>query len=272
MRYGSALLATAALMLWGCGGDDASPPPITSPSPPPAPAPTPTPSPTPTPTPTPTPVTGTLDFTFAQDEDGFIPEISEYSPDTEFSTFEFRAEIDAVPNIGGNGYRIQSINRSDDVFMFLWKPVTGLTPNQRYRVDSTVRFAANVPLGCFGIGGSPSGVVIQAGASPVEPMLVVSTDPGDAGNLVPNFEHGVQNTEDGSPFTLGVIGQNIPGARCDGSGPYQVKELATDPDNAPVLTTDSEGRLWAFMGTDSPFEGLTVIYWLSGSFAFTPVQ
>ena len=254
-------LALAMLMLTGCGTDEAAPPPIGGPGP------------TPTPTPAPTPVTGKLDFDFANGEDGFTPVFSEYDIGADLSIYEFEADIETVPGRGETGYRMYSINRSDDVFMFLWKPVTGLTPNQQYRIEAVVRFAASVPPNCFGIGGSPSAVVIQAGASPVEPELAPGTEPGSEGVMVPNFEHGVQNTVDGSPFTLGVIAQDIPGAACGGvNNPFRIKELSTDPDNAPVVSSDDQGRLWAFMGTDSPWEGDTEIYWLSGSFDFIPVD
>ncbi|MEE4199767.1 hypothetical protein [Erythrobacter sp.] len=266
MRTHIFLLAAATVALGGCGSDETRPPPIVGP----APTPSPTSTPTPSPTPSPSPITAELDFDFSQGEDGFTPVFSEYPEDADLDIYEFDAGIETVPGLGVQGFRMFSVNRSDDVFMFLWKPIDGLIPLQEYRVEATVRFAANVPPGCVGAGGSPGGVVIQAGASPVEPMLEVSTDPGNAGLLVPNFEHGTQNADDGSPFSIGIIEQVIPGGTCGGFGPFQEKELSTDPDNAPIVTTDEEGRLWAFMGTDSNWEGETEIYWLSGTFLFVP--
>lgn len=114
------------------------------------------PAPTPAPTPTPTPpASGTLTFDFAQGESGFIAEFAEYQTATEPDTLEFHSEIGQVQGLNAQGFLLSSVNRSDDVFMFLSRPIGGLTPNTPYRVTVSITFATNVPPGCVGIGGSP---------------------------------------------------------------------------------------------------------------------
>jgi hypothetical protein len=53
-------------------------------------------------------------------------------------------------------------------------------------------------------------------------------------------------------------------------GVYALKSLSTG-ENGPVLTSDSEGRLWLIVGTDSGFEGKTTIYYTEGVAVFTPL-
>jgi len=74
------------------------------------------------------------------------------------------------PELGieGTGFYIQSVNRSDDLFLFLKRrlgPEDGLRPNQTYQVFFDLVFASNAPSNCGGVGGSPGeSVYLKAGS------------------------------------------------------------------------------------------------------------
>ena len=52
---------------------------------------------------------------------------------------------------------------------------------------------------------------------------------------------------------------------------YRLKTL--DNANRPLnVATDSEGRLWLIVGTDSGFEGLTRLYYARISYTLTPAE
>jgi hypothetical protein len=167
-------------------------------------------------------------------------------------------------------------NRSDDLFMYIYRPVTGLVPGQRYRANVEVTFATNVPPGCAGIGGSPGeAVAIKAGAAAAQPSKRTENN-----RVLTSIDKGNQQTSGREAIRIGLFAGG--GGTCT-SGEYRVKTLSTanpEPPPAPInpppptdallLTADSAGRLWIVIGTDSGFEGRTEIYYLEGSATFTP--
>jgi hypothetical protein len=168
------------------------------------------------------------------------------------------------------GLLLGGTNRSDDLFMFIWREVSGLVPGQRYSVETEVLIATNVPVGCAGAGGSPGeGVFIKAGASQLRPAKALSTSPGSLNTLRVNFE------KDAAPLNVGgnqvfTIANFAGGGGICGAGVYALKALRSPADRIPTLTADANGRLWIVIGTDSGFEGRTEIYYLEGATTFTP--
>ena len=75
-----------------------------------------------------------------------------------------------LPLNTADGALMQSgINRSDDLFMFIKKKVTGLVAGKSYSVDMKIDFATNAGSNMVGVGGAPGeGVTIKAGAASVE--------------------------------------------------------------------------------------------------------
>jgi len=227
------------------------------------PAPGPTFTTTPSPTPTPAPVT--VQSSFAAGFDGWQPGYADYSPGQEaIIGFDFGHELLPPPLDASAGVFLASDNRSDDVFMYLWRPVTGLAPNTRYRVEATVAFATNAPPGCVGIGGAPGeSVFVKAGAAPREPATGLS-----GGRIVANFDYGNQAQGGADAVAIGDFAQPVPGDDC-GAPSYQHKQLTTGG-NGPLVTSDAAGRLWLVVGTDSGYEGHTRIYWLEVAATLTP--
>ncbi len=213
-------------------------------------------------------------FSFATGTDGFTADFADYSPGQEIGPngILFQSEVRRLPAPLDNrfGLLVGGTNRSDDLFMFIWREVSGLMPGQRYRVATQVTIATNVPAGCVGVGGPPGeGVAIKAGASPVKPAKAVSNSPGSGGNLRVNFE------KDAGPLPIGgnqvfTIGDFSGGGGTCNQGIYALKTLISPADRIPTLTADSIGRLWIVIGTDSGFEARTEIYYLEGAVTFTP--
>lgn len=265
-----AMLLGGCAILAGCGGGNTSPPPPAPPLPPIS-----QPPPSPPPPPPAPPPTVRIPFSFATNNDGFTADFSDYSPGMEIGDqgIRFISEVRRLPAPldARTGLLVGGTNRSDDLFMFIWREVSGLVPGQRYRVETEVLIATNVPAGCVGVGGAPGeSVVIKAGASPVQPAKAVSTSPGTVGSVRVNFE------KDAGPLTVGgnqvfTIGDFSGGGGTCNSGIYALKTLRSPADRIPTLTADANGRLWFVIGTDSGFEARTEIYYLEGSATFIPV-
>jgi hypothetical protein len=188
---------------------------------------------------------------------GWLPGFTDYS--LRIGDLRMLAEIRGLPdeiNPSRSGYYIQSMNRSDDVFMFLKKHVdasAGLEPDRAYRVSFDIRFASNAPSGCFGIGGAPGeSVYLKAGAAVDEPLALLDL----SGDIRLSADKGQQAN---GGRDAGVVGNIANGTPCEGSSfPYvRVRKQYAHPGE---IRTDARGSMWLFLGTDSGFEGLTGLY------------
>lgn len=160
---------------------------------------------------------------------------------------------------GKKGLMLRSHNRSDDLFMYISRRLgaaDGLKPDTAYLVEIAVEFATSVPAGLVGIGGSPGeSVFVKVGAAGEKPVALAVGE-GDQAYYELNIDKGAQS--DAGCYTR-VVG-NI--AKEDGSedDSYALKSLDNEGE-AIEVTTDGEGNLWIFVGTDSGFEGLTILYY-----------
>jgi hypothetical protein len=136
-------------------------------------------------------------------------------------------------------------------------------------VEISITFATNVPAGCFGVGGSPGeSVYIKAGGSGSLPQTVLANN-----YFTTNFDHGVQAESGSDTTTIGDFtggGGGCSGNEPENPGIYRLKTLAHN-DSAPLITTDSSGRLWLIVGSDSAFEARTEIYYIEGFATLTPI-
>ena len=266
MRARLSLGISALVLLASCDGTNSTTAPMPDPTPPPAPAPTPAPSPTPAPTPGPKPTLGSVvsEFSFVNDAQGFQAGFADYAPGQQ-GVVAFSATPERVPSplAGQSGFALSGNNPSNDVFMYIWKLVAGLAPNQPYTVTVSLRFATNAPPGCPG--GPGENVTIKAGASNLQPAT--STQ---GGKVVVNFDKGDQAQPGANAAVLGNFAQVPPAGIC-GQAVYAEKTLTTGA-TAPTVTSDANGQLWLVIGTDSGFSGTTKIYYLNGIATFSPVQ
>lgn len=207
-----------------------------------------------------------LTFDFSEGDQEFVAGFSDYSEVT--GDMELDSDVEALPAElgGGTGFMLQGHNRSDDLFMYLSREVgadQGLVPGQAYEIGFEMVLGSNAQVGCFGIGGAPAeSVYLKAGAAPFEP--VVSLEGGD---YVINVDK--NNQSQGGPH-LSVAGDIANGDECGEDELY--REIERSHVHDTPVTADEEGRLWLMVGTDSGFEGLTRLYYLSLQVTLTPTD
>lgn len=200
---------------------------------------------------------GTSDHGFTA---GFADLPADYDPDI----YELEAGWTSRPAVlgGGKGLYLRGHNRSDDLFMFWKRQITGLQPDTTYTVRLRVQFVSSYRSGSIGIGGSPAdSVFVKLGASQREP--VVTTD--DTGMLALNVDKGIQSQGGKDAAMVGTVA--LP-ARGRGDYGYLFRN---NYGARQRVTTDHTGSLWLFFGTDSGFEGLTELWYTRLSFGFIPL-
>ncbi len=203
-------------------------------------------------------------FDFENDYAGWMVGFADLPTEYDPSIYELDHEHRLLPyGLEGSGIYIQGHNRSDDLFMFLKRRVDGLMPNAAYAVSMSVDLATNVPAGLVGIGGSPGeSVFVKAGASTAEPVAEEDSNR----YLRMNIDKGNQSRGGESMVVLG----NVAHPQVT-NGEYRIKTL--DNTGMPLsVSTDSEGRVWLIVGTDSGFEGLSGIYYDGITYTLTPVE
>ncbi|GAB3932045.1 hypothetical protein [Larkinella terrae] len=188
---------------------------------------------------------------FKANTDGWSAEVTDYSVAQE-NIIEFQSGLKALPaplDSSKKSFMISGHNRSDDLFMFLKKKVTGLLPNQTYQVQFEVELASQYGTNSIGIGGSPGGsVYLKAGVSAIEPKKVKEGD-----DYRFNIDKGNQMEGSAAVPVLGNIGAG------DDVTQYKLIQRS-NPQPISVKTNDA-GELWLIVGTDSGFEGLTTLYY-----------
>lgn len=150
---------------------------------------------------------------------------------------------------------IRGDNRSDDLFMFIKRKVTGLEANATYALQMNIEIASNAPANSIGAGGSPgSSVYLKAGATTAEPLPLLKNEAGyENGFYRMNIDIGNQSQEGSDMKVIGNIGH-------DGEDfVYQIIERFLE--NNFTVQTNSNGELWIIIGTDSGFEGTTSLYY-----------
>ena len=194
-------------------------------------------------------------FTFCRDSGGWVGGFADLPADEldgELFALSFRRV--AVPGEPGllRGLRLSGANRSDDLFMFIKRQVTGLVPGARYAVGLRATLYTEAGEGCFGVGGAPGeAVTVKAGAVPFEPLAVA-----EDGFLRMNLDKGEQASGGSDGVVLGDLA--AAGARCEG-GVFVPKQFASAA-GAIVSAADRDGNVWLILGTDSGFEGTTTYF------------
>jgi hypothetical protein len=149
-----------------------------------------------------------------------------------------------------SGIRISGINRSDDLFMYIKRKITGLLPDTEYKMDFEVDLASNAPTNAIGIGGPPGeAVVLKVGASPKEPLNV--RDALQHYRL--NIDKGNQSVGGADMAVIGHVGV------ADTTTVHAIIRRRTT--TSIVKRSSANGELWLITGTDSGFEGKTELWW-----------
>jgi FG-GAP-like repeat len=211
-----------------------------------------------------TPVRGqaavTVTSDFRQGAQGWSSGFADW-PGTDPAFYALDSGIRTLPaEIGpGTGFMIQGSNHSDDLFMFVKRQLTtadGILPNQSYRVQFTIRFGSNAPMGAVGVGGSPGeGVTLKAGAGATAPLVVPV-----GGQLRMNVDKGDQIIGGRYASVFGNVANGRTPDPADAEPYVSVTRTGT---HAFAARSDAAGNLWLLVGTDSGFEGLTRLYYQS---------
>lgn len=196
-----------------------------------------------------------FDFNGTSGAQSWTGGFTDYSVVQDSAMFEFslaQTKLPAPLDTTKKGLRIEGMNRSDDLFMFIKTKLTGLTPNTTYDVLFSVDFASMYGDSLVGIGGSPAkSVYLKAGATGTEPVKVRNGD-----MYLLNVDKGDQSTGGKDAVLLGDVSIGNTG---------QMKYKTINRNNggsAPLKAkTNGKGELWLFVGTDSGFEGLTTLYY-----------
>jgi len=197
-----------------------------------------------------------LNYDFEENEEGWEGGFADL-PEEGQDIYELQVSHSPLPvetGTTGKSIMIQGHNRSDDLFMFLKKQLTGLAPSTTYQVIFDIEIASQYPTDSPGVGGSPgSSVYLKAGASPEEPLPVLESNAG-VDHWRMNIDKGNQSQEGADMMNIGHIG--IEGEEYE----YELIRRGNG-ERSFGATTDPEGNLWLIIGTDSGFEGLTTLYY-----------
>lgn len=196
-----------------------------------------------------------LDFDFAQSDHGFSAGFADYPQNGDSSQYQLTNSWQARPtNLGGSpALFISGINRSDDLFMFWKKRITGLPPNTSVILTMEIQLASKYAEGLVGVGGAPGeSVTIKAGAVAFEPQALVDQREGW---LRMNLDKGNQSVGGSNMSVIGNVAKPD-----DGTANYVL--LTRHQHGQPLSSqTASDGSLWLIFGTDSGFESLTALYY-----------
>lgn len=194
-----------------------------------------------------------VDSAFQTGTDGWTAQFSEYSTTTDSISLQMQAGRARLP-IGLDttkyAFRIQAQNGSDDMFMYLKKKVTGFIPNQNYSVTFEMDLGTQYPENSLGAGGSPgSSVYLKAGAVATEPNRKLEDKFYHF-----NLDKGQQSESGKDAVLLGNVSNGV-----DQTIYKLVRRSNLDK---PInIKANAQGEIWLFVGSDSGFEGLTVLYY-----------
>jgi cyclophilin family peptidyl-prolyl cis-trans isomerase len=200
--------------------------------------------------------TGTFAYSydFSESTHGFVAGFADlpntYDPDQ----YKLFSAHQALPeNLGGDkALFISGTNRSDDLWMYWKKKVTGLIPNCTYEVSMDIELASKYAEGLVGVGGAPGeGVKVKLGAATIEPLTIVDKD----GWLRMNIDKGNQAVGGNNLMVVGDVAKPD-----DGTQNYALLQRDNRSGNLTVKA-DANGGLWLAFGTDSGFEGRTELYY-----------
>jgi hypothetical protein len=189
---------------------------------------------------------------FETSTDGWTGDYAEYSTQQD-GIMGFRLERMALPaalDASKKGMMMEGSNRSDDMFMFLKRKVTGLDPKRTYKVTFEIDLGTNYPANSVGIGGSPAGsVYLKAGASPNEPVKKLVKDYYEV-----TIDKGQQASGGREMIVIGDVSNGV--------DDFVYKLVRRSNAESPVsVRPNANGEIWLCVGTDSGFEGISTLYY-----------
>ena len=203
-----------------------------------------------------------LETDFDQGANGWKAVFAEY-PKDDSVFYELEAGIRPLPaplDEGKKSFMLSGNNHSDALRMFLVKQVSGLEPSTSYRVQTEVELASMYPDGSVGAGGSPANSVFLV-ARFATLGYTLKEGEGRYDNIELTLNQDESIPESVLEMDLGDV------AIASGDFVYQLisRQKASAPE---VVRSDSQGRLWAIVGTWSGFEGISTLYYTQIKISF----
>jgi hypothetical protein len=200
---------------------------------------------------------------FEKGTDGWTGGYAEYSTSME-GKMEFdltRTNLPSPLDQSRMAMKIEGRNLSDNMFMFMKKKISGLDPDLVYEIVYEIDLASNYANNSVGIGGSPAtSVYLKGGASPDEPVKYLKKD-----YYYVTIDKGVQSRGGSEMHVLGHVGAG------DNIKEHKIIER-TNAQNPVMVKPDSNGDLWLCVGTDSGFEGKTILFYDDIRVSIRPVN
>ena len=202
-----------------------------------------------------------FDYNFESGAQGWTAGFSDYPSDYDnLSIYELSSGVASLPeDASKHGFYLGGHNRSDDLFMFIKTRITGLQASSRYSASIKTTILSQAGDQCFGIGGSPgNSVYMKFGFGDIEPKQ---------GEYYLNLDKGNQAVGGANAHVIGDIA--VPEKNCESEN-YAPKTLSTTSETELKFTSNSDGSIWVFVGSDSGHEGYTKLYYDNITITFTP--
>ena len=163
--------------------------------------------------------------------------------------------------LAGSGFLLQGTNRSDDLDKYLVLPLDaddGIEPDASYRVTfERVAFAADAPLGLFGVGGDPA-LDIDGVVSSIDPTHTFTDDSSHVRHPKGVFTAGHATL---ATTAVCIVDGAPEGPRPPSPPPPLPFALTASPEpRSLTATATSDGHLYLMVGGHSGFEGFSAIY------------
>jgi hypothetical protein len=194
----------------------------------------------------------TQTFDFAESDHSWQYGFADY-PIGDSTDFALRYAY--TDSIGQQAIMLSGNNKSDDLFMFIKKKITGLRPNTSFTMTFEVTFASNAKQGIVEPAGAPGeNVYMKVGATSFEPKTVI-----DDRMYIMNLDKGELSQGGSDMIPIGNVA--VPSSS---AGYVNVTRTNTTYNGSPFeVTSNNDGEIWLVVGTDSGYEGTTTLFYTS---------
>lgn len=194
----------------------------------------------------------TFSYLFADSTSGWTADFADYPLDSTGSYLHFKR--DSLPYIINrdssiNSLKLSGTNIDNGLFMFLKRQISGLRPNTDYEIFMNVRLASKEPISDNGVEDTSGELVyVKVGASTSEPEVAL-----DGVHYRLNIDKGTGAEGGSNALTVGNIGV--------GATTTKYALITRSSSESFQATSDSNGKMWLIVGTDSQYAGRTVVYY-----------
>lgn len=190
---------------------------------------------------------------------GFAGVPEDYEDELYYTVFK-HSDISGENGSEGKALKTGGRDASDNMFIFVKKQPTsddGIEPGAKYFLKVYLEFATNALKEAIGIGGAHGEALsIKVGASGVESASEIDNPGSEHLYFRMNVDKGARSDDSENAIVVGNAAKQSEGFKYD----YELKILGKEA--IPIeATVDGDVNIWIFAGTDSGFEGATVLYY-----------